>query len=107
MASATCVWPLSPTETLEFTVFTENADWNDVPGLYIFSYQDGRSWYAVYVGQADSFQKRIPGHERLKEAGQLGATHIHARVVNLQAERNRLEKMLIQRLQPTLNVQHK
>ena len=105
--TAKCNWPLGNGQTLEFLVFTWNTDWNAVAGLYIFSYQQGDYWNALYVGQAESFQTRLPNHERLDEAVRSGATHIHALVVSKQANRDSWESMLIQNLQPPLNTQHR
>lgn len=94
-------------QTLQFDVYDRNTGWNDLPGLYIFSYATANGWYAVYVGQLESFSARMPNHERLAEAVQNGATHIHALVVSQQKLRNEWERMLIQTLQPPLNVQHR
>ncbi len=103
----TCNWPLGNGQTLSFTIYDSNENWNSVGGLYIFAYSDGRYWRALYVGKADDFSARMPSHERLDEAVRLGATHIHAAVVPLAANREAWERMLIQHLQPPLNVQHR
>lgn len=100
-------WPLGNGQVLQFDVFDRNMGWNDVPGLYIFSYATANGWYALYVGQAESFSARLPNHERLAEAVRNGATHIHAMVVRQQTMRDQWEHMLIQTLQPPLNVQHR
>jgi excinuclease UvrABC nuclease subunit len=100
-------WPLGNRESLEFEVYDRNDTWNDVPGLYIFSYVAEGYWRALYVGQAESFRARLPNHERLPEAVQRGATHIHAMVVPQQSDRDEWERMLIQNLQPPMNVQHR
>ena len=100
-------WPLGNGQVLQFDVYDRNEGWNDVPGLYIFSYAKVSSWYALYVGQAESFSTRLPNHERLNEAVRNGATHIHALVVRQQSMRDQWERMLIQNLQPPLNVQHR
>lgn len=101
-------WPLGGGETLQFDVYDRNLGWNEVPGLYIFSHeQSPGSWRAVYVGQAESFQNRLPNHERLHEAVRLGATHIHARVVPEKLLRDQWERRLIKTLQPPLNTQHR
>lgn len=102
-----CNWPLGNGHTLKFDVYGQNQGWNQVAGLYIFAYQSGNNWYALYVGQTDDFSSRLTNHERLQEAVNLGATHIHACVVPTQSERDRLEKLLIQNLQPRLNTQLK
>jgi excinuclease UvrABC nuclease subunit len=101
----------TPTVTwigIEFTVFPPSARWNAVAGLYIFAGLNSQAqWVALYVGQTDSLVARLPTHERWLEAARLGATHIHAKVVQRQEERDRLERYLIQTLQPRLNVQLK
>lgn len=104
---STCKWPLGNGQTLEFTVYDSNTRWNKVGGLYIFAYNDKQYWRALYVGQADDFSTRMPNHDRLDEAVQQGATHIHAVSVALAANRDKWEKMLIQHLQPPMNVQHR
>lgn len=91
-----CKWPLCYGETLDFIIYDLNATWNDVAGLYIFSFFIQNGWYALYVGQTDSFRNRISNHERLDEAIRRGATHIHSLVVPLAANRNIWLKMLIQ-----------
>ena len=45
------------------------ATWNDIGGLYIFTYLNAQNrWPALYVGIADSFKNRLPNHERWSEA---------------------------------------
>ena len=100
-------WPIGNGQTIQFDVYDRNTGWNDVPGLYIFSHIKAGSWYALYVGQAESFSARLPKHERMDEAVRNGATHIHAAVVRQQSSRDQWERMLIQTLQPPLNVQHR
>jgi len=100
---STCNWPLGNGQTLEFTVYNSNTTWNKVAGLYIFAYNDGQLWRALYVGQTDDFSLRIPNHERWNEALQKGATAIHAISVPLAANRDTWEEMLIRHLQPPMN----
>ena len=102
----TCNWPLGNGQQLEFTIYGSNKNWSSAAGLYIFSYQNGNYWHAIYVGQTDDFSSRLPNHERLDEALRKGATHIHVAVIPQQSNRDKLEKMLIQNLKPTLNTQH-
>lgn len=88
----------------DFDVYLQNGAWNDVAGIYIFSYQtQGGSWFAVYVGQTESFANRIPNHERWREAVRLGATHVHAMTVPQPFRREVIEQELIRLLQPQLN----
>ena len=98
-------WPLGNGHVLAFSVYAANQGWNNVPGLYIFSFVVNDKWYALYVGQAESFHSRLPYHERLNEAVQKGATHIHALVVPSKQNRDLWEQMLIQNLQPPMNTQ--
>ena len=92
----------------EFQVFEYSANWYAVPGLYIFAGLNPQGqWYPLYIGKAESLAERIPTHERWQEAGQLGATHVHARVEQQKAKRAIQEKQLIQNYQPRLNVQLK
>ncbi len=102
---STCKWPLGNGQTLEFTVYGSDTTWNKTAGLYVFTYQTPQGWIALYVGQTDDFSARLPNHERWNEAARLGATHVHAVVVPLQANRDLYEKMLIRNLQPRLNDQ--
>lgn len=91
----------------EFTVYTENTNWNEVGGIYIFcGVNPQNQWVPIYIGQADSFRNRIPQHEQWNPAVRLGATRIHALVVG-QQQRDVIEQQLIQLYQPRLNVQHK
>lgn len=102
-----CNWPLGNGDVLSFEVYSKNNGWNDAPGLYIFAYQSTSAWHALYVGQTDSFLSRLPNHDKLNEAVRRGATHIHAKIVGQQHQRDTWEKMLIQHLQPPMNVQHR
>lgn len=104
---SSCNWPIGPTQSLSFEVYTQNQNWNSLPGLYIFARPSGAKWSAIYVGQADNFATRLPSHGRLSEAVQLGVTQIHTLVVYSKPERDRLERLLIQWLQPPLNKQHR
>ena len=100
---ATCNWG-----GYEFTIYEmATTTWNDVGGVYIFSGEAGSGrWAAWYIGQCDSFMNRCPTHERWVEAIQRGATHVHALVVPLEANRLAIEKQLIQTFQPPLNTHH-
>jgi excinuclease UvrABC nuclease subunit len=101
-------WPLGNGQTLEFTVYDPNiTKWYAKPGLYIFASVVQGYWKPLYIGQADSFADRIPSHERYAEAAKRGATHIHATVVEQEANRDRWERMLIEAHQPPMNDQYR
>ena len=104
-----CSWPTGVgAETLSFTIFPKDINWNNFGGLYIFAYcTGGTSWKAVYVGLTEDFSYRMPNHERWQEAVRLGATHGHTLVVTTQAAREDYERKLIQHLQHPLNDQLK
>ncbi len=103
-----CAWPLGNGQSVECTIYDSNTTWNRVSGLYIFAYRtDETHWRALYVGQADDFSFRIPSHERWDETVRLGATHVHALVVPQAVNRDNLEQMLIQNLQPPMNDQYR
>lgn len=92
---------------VEFLVYPiHGATWNHVPGVYIFAGQrwPGGNWYPIYVGKTESFANRLPDHERETEALRMGATAVHARGVQLEADRSALERRLIEAYQPELNI---
>ncbi len=91
-----------------FSVHSPGIAWNDVPGVYIFASRNaGGGWKAWYIGETDSFARRIPNHERWAEARRRGATHVHAMVEYSASTRSNLEQSLIRRYNPPLNVQHR
>lgn len=94
-------------ETIGFHVCNMNGNWVNAAGLYVFSYLAKDGWFPLYVGQTDNFSNRLPNHERKSEAIRRGATHILAVRVPLAAKRDTLERLLIQHLQPPMNVQHR
>ncbi len=101
---ATCSWPTGPGQTLTFTIYDHDAtEWKTVGGLYIFARVAGDGWDPLYVGKTENFRASIPSHERWPEARRLGATHVHALVVPLEANRRRLEAVLIAQLKPAMN----
>lgn len=90
----------------EFRVYPYKASWNDVSGVYIFvGLNEQNQWVPLYVGQADSFRTRIPGHEQWSPAVRLGATHAHAMAVQQESQRDDIERQLIEAYQPSLNTQ--
>lgn len=92
----------------EFHVLTKESTWYAVAGVYIFTGKNAQGlWFPLYIGQAESLAERLPTHERWQKAAQLGATHVHAMVVPLAANRDTIEKELIAAYQPTLNEHHK
>lgn len=90
--------------SLEFHVVPKDGSWNDVPGIYAFGNRaPNGTYYVHYVGQASSLKDRMSNHERWAEAQRLGATHVLAMSVSMQADRDKLEAILIAELSPALN----
>ncbi len=96
-------WPTSDGQMHEFGVYTIDASWKKVGGVYIFTYADGQRWHPLYVGETEDFSVRLPAHERWQEAVRLGATHVHARSETQRAKREDLEQRLIRDHKPPLN----
>lgn len=91
-------------------VLPKDANWNDVPGVYLFVNRPMLLGSvpcptAVYVGQCNSFLNRICGHERWSEASRLGANEVHALVLHNSLDRDYFERDLITLLRPILNTQ--
>lgn len=103
MATQTCKWSGN-----DFFVHPPETNWKDAPGIYLFcGINQANQWVPLYIGQASSLAERLATHERWSEAARLGASHIHAKVVSLQSQRDSIERQLIQDYQPRLNVQLK
>lgn len=100
---ANCDW-----SGYSFTIYDPATGWNAKGGVYISAglAPNGR-WNGYYIGITDNFQSRLPNHERWAEAVRLGATHVHALVVRLQASREAIERQLIAAHGPPLNTQHR
>lgn len=94
----------------DFNVYSDNANWNDVPGVYIFAKRGPgllNIWNALYIGETGSLSKRLPGHERWFHARIRGATHIHVRQVKWAFERMSIERELVSQYQPPLNREYR
>jgi excinuclease UvrABC nuclease subunit len=91
----------------EFEVVLMSGDWLEVAGIYIFTGVKDGLWRPYYIGQADNFKNRMASHTKWEEARKMGATHVHAMVVPQQAMRDTIEKEMIQRFQPPINIQLK
>ncbi len=93
----------------EYTLLPFEADWNEVPGVYIFVFWNPASgWTPLYIGKANSLKSRLrASHEVWPEAVALGATHVLARCVLNALARATEEQRLIEAYDPPLNVQHR
>ena len=75
----------------------------EASGDYLFVRPNGVRWQVAYVGQAESFRKRFCAHHKWAFAQQVGATEIHAAVVQDATERGGLEHEIYCDLMPPLN----
>lgn len=79
-------------------------NWSDYPGIYIIVRETPDAWEVLYVGETNSFRSRLTsGHEKWIEAEELGATHVHATVMEQEDHRERFESRLIVEYDPPLN----
>jgi hypothetical protein len=89
----------------QFTIYPIDATLPPLPGVYVYARQeeDGQ-WTPLYIAQTRDMHQRLEGHEKLQDAIENGASHIH---VNLsasgQAARCTEERDLIARWQPLFN----
>lgn len=94
--------------THEFRVYKPDVNWSEASGVYIFSMRnDNGRWVALYIGQADSFKKRFSNHEKWDGALRRGMTHVHAKSVGKQSDRDAIEEELIKKYKPPMNIQLK
>lgn len=85
-----------------FGVYQKDSNWSAAGGVYIFcGITPQNQWRPYYIGQADQFRNRLTNHDRWEEAARLGATHVHAMVVEQEAMRDAIEKSLIATYKPT------
>ena len=95
----------------KFIIYSMTTKWNEVGGLYIFAGLERDlpgidQWLAYYIGQTGDFSKRVPNHENLWQAQRLGATHVHALVERVETKRVAIERELIEKYRPPLNIKY-
>ena len=106
MSITPVTWPLGNGNTLTTEVYSIDADFNSVPGIYIFAEPIGQDWYAKYIGQTKDFNSRVhTGHKKWAPAQKLGARYVNCAVVHSQQQRDYIEALLIKSLRPPLNIQ--
>jgi excinuclease UvrABC nuclease subunit len=89
----------------DFVVCVYEDDWPETPGIYAFAHRipEDPGWQLLYVGQTESFDTRLPNHERWQEAVDQGATHVHLLVFEHAHGREAFEKRMIEEYRPLLN----
>jgi len=100
-------------QAYKFNCYAPQTGWHAVAGCYVFVTHafaaHGASNVQVhYIGQTDSFQRRIREHqdEKWASAAREGANLVLALTVPNEAVRLEMEQDLIRAYQPRLNVQH-
>ena len=100
-------------QTYKFNCYAPQTGWNAVPGCYAFITHafvagGGSDIRVHYIGQTDSFQRRMREHQDDKwaSAARDGANLVLALTEPNEATRVAIEQDLIQALQPKLNAQH-
>jgi hypothetical protein len=103
---STCInWPGQSGKGYQFGVFSLDASFRPLPGVYIYAGQaeDG-SWVPIYIAQTRDLHQRLEGHVSVNDAIANGATHIHAHYCSAgQAARCTEEHDLILRWHPVCN----
>jgi hypothetical protein len=102
-------WPGISGKTYRYWFSTFNDSFKDEGGNYMFVRQlPSGNFLPVYIGVADSLQKRLSNHERADEAKRLGATFVMTHTTPAgEAARLAEEKDLIAYWHPVLNTQHR
>ncbi len=98
-------WPGQSGKEYTYHIYPIDAELRALPGNYIYARQseDG-SWVPLYIAQTRDLRQRLEGHEKLQDALEAGATHVHVHVSQAgQALRCTEEQDLVHRWQPACN----
>jgi excinuclease UvrABC nuclease subunit len=102
----TCNWPGKSGNSYTHYVYPIGTKFADKPGNYVFCKKNAAgNWTPQYIGQAKNLNERLGTHEKEACAIARGATHIHAHLNALKADRLAEEKDLIQNFNPPCNEQ--
>lgn len=98
-------WPGQSGQEYPYQIYSIDTTFRPLPGNYIYARQDENgNWIPVYVAQTRDMHQRLEGHEKLQEAREAGATHIHVHFSQTgQAARCSEEHDLIERWAPQCN----
>lgn len=104
-SSAFVCWPGQSGTQYQYTVYAIDTEFPALPGTYIYAKiaEDGQ-WVPLYVAQTRDMHQRLEGHEKLQDAIDNGATHIHVHFSSSgQAARCSEERDLVLRWRPVFN----
>jgi len=100
----TCTWTGASGSSYTYYIFPVNTSFEARAGNYIFCRETSAGrWSPQYIGQAGNLGDRLADHDKEACAKQNGATHVHARLNPVEADRLKEEKDLILRFQPPCN----
>ena len=98
-------WPGQSGKQYQYEIHPIDAAFGALPGNYIYAKQseDGQ-WTPLYKAQTRDMHQRLEGHEKLQDATENGATHIHVHFSTTgQAARCTEERDLILQWRPVCN----
>ena len=98
-------WPGQSGAEYQYEIYPLDTPLPPLPGNYIYAMQDENGcWIPLYVAQTRDLHQRLEGYEKLQDAAQAGATHVHVHFSTTgQAARCTEEHDLIVRWQPMCN----
>jgi hypothetical protein len=100
------VWTGQSGKQYQYEIYPIDTEFRALPGNYVYAKQteDG-GWIPLYMAQTRDMHQRLEGHEKLQDATENGATHIHMHYSEAgQAARCTEERDLVVRWQPQCNV---
>ncbi len=104
-APAFVSWPGQSGKRYQYTIYPIETTFPPAPGNYIYARQseDGE-WVPLFIAQTRDMHQRLESHEKLQDATENGATHIHVDFsAPSQAARCTEERDLILRWKPVFN----
>ncbi len=98
-------WPGQSGKEYQYEVHPIDTAFQALPGNYIYAKQDEEGqWIPLYIAQSRDMRQHLEGHEKLQDALENGATHVHTDFsAASQAARCSEERDLILRWQPPCN----
>lgn len=103
--STSVTWQGASGAEYQYEVYPIESEFRPLPGNYLYAGQaeDGQ-WVPLYIAQTRDMHQRLEGHEKLQDAIERGATHIHMHYSSAgQAARCTEERDLIRYWQPACN----
>ena len=90
-----------------FTVWKLPQKFGSFPGVYIYTRLVGKRHFPVLIEQAEDVTSRRLEHDKIAPGISKHSDYIHCRVVEDEDERREIEKELVAKYNPPLNVEHR